>query len=135
MIRTTPPRDPYNIGGSVPLRIGPTVKIAVWTLYQLRQIPATSCSAERSFSALRRIKMTDIQREKKIQCHVVGHKMPSVTESRGTGRNFLAIYADADHYWFLERLQSSPYIFLFDWRFLSLCGMDCEWCYFVILFL
>ena len=57
MIRTTPPRDPYNIGGSVPLRIGPTVKIAVWTLYQLRQIPATSCSAERSYSALRRIKM------------------------------------------------------------------------------
>ena len=94
MIRTTPLRDPYNIGGSVPLRIGPTVKIAVWTLYQLRQIPATSCSAERSFSALRRIKMTDIQREKKIQCHVVGHKMPSVTESRGTGRNLFAIYAD-----------------------------------------
>ena len=98
MIRTTPPRDPYNIGGSVPLRIGPTVKIAVWIIYQFHQIPATSCSAERSFSALRRIKMTDIQREKKIQCHVVGHKMPSVTESRGTGRNFLAIYADARTY-------------------------------------
>ena len=42
--------------------------------------------------------MTDIQREKKIQCHVVGHKMPSVTESRGTGRNFLAIYADGSGY-------------------------------------
>ena len=70
----------------------PTFKAAAIIL---ATIPATSCSAERSFSALRRIKMTDIQREKKIQCHVVGHKMPSVTESRGTGRNFLAIYADA----------------------------------------
>ena len=36
---------------------------------------------------------TNIEKERKVQCNVVGHKMPSVTESRGKGQIILAIYS------------------------------------------